>query len=264
MHVLLSCAAWTALPAQRNAEEQPNVPQDKWRVQARQRAPLLQEAARKRNPLRCRHCKAPSWSRSAFSWRRTSWMRSLCLLRMRTRCVQFCMMSITCAKTMSAVFAQPLHSLTSHIHIFIYVHECHQVFLCSEKDSLLASLHVFEMCSRFMMLLCVVCSLRPRLIFARFDALPPFCRTSLVQSEYVAEHDKRRQFVSGFTGSAGTAVITAKEALLWTDGRYHLQGIVSVCSVKYAMSTTHWWSLSVCHANAWHVHVRVFICSPLN
>eukprot|EP00927_Polykrikos_kofoidii_P029690 TRINITY_DN25634_c0_g1_i1.p1 TRINITY_DN25634_c0_g1~~TRINITY_DN25634_c0_g1_i1.p1 ORF type:complete len:599 (-),score=102.34 TRINITY_DN25634_c0_g1_i1:537-2333(-) len=33
----------------------------------------------------------------------------------------------------------------------------------------------------------------------------------------------RRAFISGFTGSAGTAVITAREALLWTDGRYFLQ-----------------------------------------
>uniref|UniRef100_A0ACD5WWP4 Uncharacterized protein n=2 Tax=Avena sativa TaxID=4498 RepID=A0ACD5WWP4_AVESA len=43
------------------------------------------------------------------------------------------------------------------------------------------------------------------------------------QSEYVSERDKRRQFISGFTGSAGLALITAKEALLWTDGRYFLQ-----------------------------------------
>ncbi|KAI4386740.1 hypothetical protein MLD38_004647 [Melastoma candidum] len=43
------------------------------------------------------------------------------------------------------------------------------------------------------------------------------------QSEYVSARDKRRQFVSGFTGSAGLALITMKEALLWTDGRYFLQ-----------------------------------------
>ena len=41
-------------------------------------------------------------------------------------------------------------------------------------------------------------------------------------SEYVAEHDKRRAFLCGFTGSAGTAVVTGTEALLWTDGRYFL------------------------------------------
>ncbi|CAL4980921.1 unnamed protein product [Urochloa decumbens] len=43
------------------------------------------------------------------------------------------------------------------------------------------------------------------------------------QSEYVSEQDKRREFISGFTGSAGLALITMKEALLWTDGRYFLQ-----------------------------------------
>ncbi|KAG6666493.1 hypothetical protein I3843_01G030900 [Carya illinoinensis] len=43
------------------------------------------------------------------------------------------------------------------------------------------------------------------------------------QSEYVSDRDKRREFVSGFTGSAGLALITMKEALLWTDGRYFLQ-----------------------------------------
>ena len=65
------------------------------------------------------------------------------------------------------------------------------------------------------------------------------------QSEYIAECDKRREFISGFTGSAGTggplhtltpshphppippcagvALVTVDKALLWTDGRYHLQ-----------------------------------------
>ncbi|KAM7520230.1 hypothetical protein LguiB_019192 [Lonicera macranthoides] len=43
------------------------------------------------------------------------------------------------------------------------------------------------------------------------------------QSEYVSERDQRRQFISGFTGSAGLALITKNEALLWTDGRYFLQ-----------------------------------------
>ena len=43
------------------------------------------------------------------------------------------------------------------------------------------------------------------------------------QSEYVGEHFKARAFITGFTGSAGTAVITLDEAGLWTDGRYFLQ-----------------------------------------
>ncbi|SHK71898.1 aminopeptidase P family protein [Hespellia stercorisuis] len=43
------------------------------------------------------------------------------------------------------------------------------------------------------------------------------------QSEYVGKHFKERAFITGFTGSAGTAVITMDEAGLWTDGRYFLQ-----------------------------------------
>ena len=39
------------------------------------------------------------------------------------------------------------------------------------------------------------------------------------QSEYVADHYKGRVWISGFTGSAGTVVITQEEAILWTDGR---------------------------------------------
>ncbi|XP_028403265.1 xaa-Pro aminopeptidase 1-like isoform X1 [Dendronephthya gigantea] len=43
------------------------------------------------------------------------------------------------------------------------------------------------------------------------------------QSEYIASSDCRRQFISGFTGSAGTAIVTQSKAALWTDGRYFLQ-----------------------------------------
>ncbi len=43
------------------------------------------------------------------------------------------------------------------------------------------------------------------------------------ESEYVGEYFKCRRFLTGFTGSAGTAVVTAKEAGLWTDGRYFVQ-----------------------------------------
>ncbi|MFR3566349.1 MAG: aminopeptidase P family protein [Paraclostridium sordellii] len=43
------------------------------------------------------------------------------------------------------------------------------------------------------------------------------------QSEYVGDHFKCREFISGFTGSAGTVVVTMEEAGLWTDGRYFIQ-----------------------------------------
>lgn len=43
------------------------------------------------------------------------------------------------------------------------------------------------------------------------------------QSEYVPEFYKFRDFLSGFTGSAGTLLVTEEECLLWTDGRYFIQ-----------------------------------------
>ncbi len=43
------------------------------------------------------------------------------------------------------------------------------------------------------------------------------------ESEYVCAHYRAREYMSGFTGSAGTLVITMREAGLWTDGRYFLQ-----------------------------------------
>ena len=42
-------------------------------------------------------------------------------------------------------------------------------------------------------------------------------------SEYVAPHWKSREWISGFTGSAGTVVVTTGKAGLWTDSRYFLQ-----------------------------------------
>ncbi len=43
------------------------------------------------------------------------------------------------------------------------------------------------------------------------------------QSEYVGDYFKSREFISGFTGSAGTVIVTQEEAGLWTDGRYFIQ-----------------------------------------
>lgn len=42
-------------------------------------------------------------------------------------------------------------------------------------------------------------------------------------SEYLAACDERRAFLSGFTGSAGDAIITLSQAMMWTDGRYFIQ-----------------------------------------
>uniref|UniRef100_A0A3Q2X9V8 X-prolyl aminopeptidase (aminopeptidase P) 1, soluble n=1 Tax=Hippocampus comes TaxID=109280 RepID=A0A3Q2X9V8_HIPCM len=43
------------------------------------------------------------------------------------------------------------------------------------------------------------------------------------QSEYIAPCDCRREFICGFNGSAGTAIVTEQYAAMWTDGRYFLQ-----------------------------------------
>lgn len=64
--------------------------------------------------------------------------------------------------------------------------------------------------------------LRKLMVERKMDAyiIPSF---DAHQSEYVAEHWKSRQWISGFTGSAGTVVITRTDAGLWTDGRYYIQ-----------------------------------------
>ena len=49
-----------------------------------------------------------------------------------------------------------------------------------------------------------------------------FPSTDPHQSEYVADHWKGREFISGFNGSAGTAVVTMDAAALWTDSRYFI------------------------------------------
>lgn len=43
-------------------------------------------------------------------------------------------------------------------------------------------------------------------------------------SEYIADHWKEREWISGFDGSAGTAALTTTKAGIWTDSRYFLQG----------------------------------------
>lgn len=45
----------------------------------------------------------------------------------------------------------------------------------------------------------------------------------VLQSVEVDEYDRRREFISGFSGSYGDAIVTMEKAVLWTDGRYHLQ-----------------------------------------
>jgi Xaa-Pro aminopeptidase len=68
-------------------------------------------------------------------------------------------------------------------------------------------------------------------------------------SEYTPEHWKTRKWISGFTGSAGTVVVTANKAGLWTDSRYFLQAAVQLQETDIQLfkmglpdtpSFTHW------------------------
>ena len=47
-------------------------------------------------------------------------------------------------------------------------------------------------------------------------------------SEYAHPHFARREWLSGFTGSAGLVLVTKEHALLWTDGRYFLQAAMEL------------------------------------
>lgn len=67
-----------------------------------------------------------------------------------------------------------------------------------------------------------IVELRKEMEAAHVDAVI-IPQTDPHQSEYVASHWQVRRFFSGFTGSAGTLVVTRDAALLWTDSRYFLQ-----------------------------------------
>ena len=54
-------------------------------------------------------------------------------------------------------------------------------------------------------------------------------------SEYTPEHWKVREWATGFTGSAGTAVITKNEAAMWTDSRYFIQAEQQLANTPYAL-----------------------------
>ncbi|MDD6096114.1 MAG: aminopeptidase P family N-terminal domain-containing protein, partial [Firmicutes bacterium] len=73
-------------------------------------------------------------------------------------------------------------------------------------------------------------------------------------SEYVGEHFKARAYITGFTGSYGTAIIGREEAGLWTDGRYFFQATNQLegsgvklmkMFVDDTPSTTEWLALNI-------------------
>ena len=62
-----------------------------------------------------------------------------------------------------------------------------------------------------------------------------FPSTDPHQSEYVADHWKGREWISGFNGSAGTAVVTLTSAALWTDSRYFLAAEEQLKGTEYQL-----------------------------
>ncbi|KAK3597295.1 hypothetical protein CHS0354_010927 [Potamilus streckersoni] len=87
------------------------------------------------------------------------------------------------------------------------------------------------------------------------------------QSEYPSDYDKRRQYISGFSGSAGMAVVTNNLSALWTDGRYFIQAEAELdCNWilmrqgETGVQTTTEWLRSVLTANS-KVGISPFLIS---
>ena len=70
---------------------------------------------------------------------------------------------------------------------------------------------------------------RERLAAFIFPSTDPHC------GEYVPDRWKGREFISGFDGSAGTAVVTMSEAALWTDSRYFLAAGEQLAGTEFAL-----------------------------
>ena len=62
-----------------------------------------------------------------------------------------------------------------------------------------------------------------------------FPSTDPHQGEYVPDHWKGREFISGFNGSAGTAVVTLRSAALWTDSRYFIAAADQLEGTEYQL-----------------------------
>ena len=62
-----------------------------------------------------------------------------------------------------------------------------------------------------------------------------FPTTDPHNSEYTADHWKGREWISGFTGSAGTAGVTLKSAALWTDSRYFIQAAEQLKGTEFQL-----------------------------
>ena len=61
------------------------------------------------------------------------------------------------------------------------------------------------------------------------------------QSEYPPQYWASREWITGFTGSAGTAVITSNHAGLWTDSRYYLQAEHELAGTEFELAARRAW-----------------------
>ncbi|XP_061492045.1 xaa-Pro aminopeptidase 1 isoform X3 [Rhineura floridana] len=77
------------------------------------------------------------------------------------------------------------------------------------------------------------------------------------QSEYSAPCDCRREFICGFDGSAGTTIITAQDAAMWTDGRYFLQAAEQMDTNWTLMMMDQWKRMCKVLKSAGHALVPV-------
>lgn len=82
-------------------------------------------------------------------------------------------------------------------------------------------------------------------------------------SEYIADCDKHITFISGFTGSAGTAVITQDRACLWTDARYYLQASQQLDENWTLMKEGEADTPSLCKSEKGNSHCCVFLIQEL-
>ena len=73
--------------------------------------------------------------------------------------------------------------------------------------------------------------------YMRHHALDAFIfpSTDPHSGEYIPDHWKAREWISGFNGSAGTAVITLHDAALWTDSRYFLAAEEQLASTPFLL-----------------------------
>ena len=97
-----------------------------------------------------------------------------------------------------------------------------------------------------------------------------FPSTDAHQSEYVANHWKGREWISGFNGSAGTAVVTMTSAALWTDSRYFLAAADQLQGTEYQLmklkiegtpTVSEWLGQELKHINGPEVGIDGMVCS---